>query len=187
MKFKTTHLLLLLSSPLVGLNSAFGETCYQLTGTVDTVNLNPFQQTGAIQIATYVDDPNNAQYEQSGQIDGVIVGKDQDGLLLLDHTIKFSANKKGKGSGFSTEYDEAEGTVEKVLLDENGNPILINGEPIPCKINDVKETINHIVNGFGNFKNVTSANITAEGTVSFCPGDVNHNHFELSGGYCVGE
>jgi hypothetical protein len=174
--------LVLLGAVLCGASSTvFAEKCYNVSGSVDTINQPDGTQIGTIFLMYYGKNPGDVQFENTGTIFGTITGfpivdySNGTVTVPLSHKVAFASGPKG--SGFSTEGDKA--TIKIIdMYDPSGTP--------NCSY-PVSESITKIVNGTGNFKNVSSANITAEGTVSNCAdyGGENHNSFDLSGTICM--
>ncbi|MGZ4958944.1 MAG: hypothetical protein ACXV7J_06810 [Methylomonas sp.] len=163
--FITTQILLATALSIGSPCMALAQTCYDVGGTLDTINLSPINQEGNIHLITYKQHTGDIQFDRTGTITGTVTGTDGIGSTTLSHRASFSSGKNG--SGFSTEMDQA--TIVGVIS--------------TCAFN-VHEKITKVINGSGNFNNVTSAEIYGDGVVSYCPDD-NHNHFELTGWFCT--
>lgn len=163
--FFTAQILLATAVSIGSSSMAFAETCYDVGGTLDTINLSPVNQEGNIHLIASKKNTGDIQFDRTGTITGTVTGTDGIGSTTLSHRASFSSGKNG--SGFSTELDQA----------------AIVGVINECSFN-VHEKITKVINGTGKFNNVTSVEIYGDGIVSYCP-DNNHNHFELTGWYCT--
>lgn len=145
-------------------NSFAAPTCYDVTGSVNTVNLSQSTQGGDIHLTLSKQNAqgkNKVVFDEQGVLVGRITNATMGGPIFLSHVALF-----GPAGSFMTEDDEA------ILLPTSD-----------CSF-DATETISNIVGGTGFFRNVTSVEVVAEGYISFCP-NANENFFELSGSLCV--
>ena len=163
------------SMVVAGTGGVHAEKCFNVAGSVDTVNVSQINQQGTINLLVYGENFEDEQFNKSGDIFGTIVPCGDDvasfGVTCLTHDVNFGSSKRKSGSGFTTENDLA------YFL----NVLRTTEEGVPCAFS-VHEDITHLTNGSGIFKKtITRAHINVEGVVSFCP---NANHFDLSGWYC---
>ena len=148
-------------------------TCYKVKGRVKTINgLDGITQQGRIDIA-FFDQNGDKVLIESGYLFGKVMGDytDKEGVTVtfLKHTATFE-----DGSMFESSMDEA-----RVV-----NPWTIQlGEDGSLCYFEVEELIKTIVKGEGIFKNVSSANVVANGYLNTCEG-ANQNKFELTGEMC---
>ena len=155
--------------------------CYMVSGSVTTENVTSTLQIGNISLMLGTDDE---VFSETGSLVGNITGADGFGTTLLSHVARFS-----KGNSFNTSNDEAvlafpesNGFSPVRLYDEEGS-LLLDEEGNPCSFY-IHETISNIERGTGFFRDVTSAEIFADGYISSCPSE-NENYFDLSGELCV--
>ena len=167
MKSKIIAIALCAATTSIGYSaSSFAETCYDVTGSVNTENVTSALQIGSMNLN--LSDNSGLVFSESGSLVGNITGTEDYGKTILSHKARFS-----QGDSFVTEGDVAQ--ITGVLdLDPNG---------MPCAFS-VFEQITNIARGTNLFKNVTSINVTAVGSVSNCP-HLNANSFELGGVLCV--
>lgn len=173
MKANTLVNSLLLSAPLIAASSlAVAETCYNVSGQVDTTNITQTLQIGNVYIE--LQQGGNLAFDAEGSITGIITGSDGFLTTYLTHAVKFP-----QGESFVTENDQA-----TLVFDAYGSPIRkYDDQGNPCSYN-MRQTISKISKGNKFFKNTTHVDVIADGWVSYCP-DENTNHFELSGTLCV--
>jgi len=169
MKSKVVAITLLASTTMIGYSStSFAETCYEAGGSVTTENVTSNLQIGNISLT--LSDEGNVVFDETGSLVGNITGTDGFGRTLLSHKARFP-----QGDSFVTNDDTAE------LVFPYVRDTLADGTPCSFWIH---ETISNIAKGTRFFKNVTSAEVFADGYISNCPDD-NKNYFDLSGELCV--
>jgi hypothetical protein len=144
------------------------ETCYNVEGDVNTINVSENAQQGTIKLVLK-DELHNEVFSDSGELYGLITGASSDGTIFLSHTALFSK----KMDRFITIGDKSIITGIRKLNDDD----------VPCSY-FISENINTIAFGSGFFKKVTSVNINADGFISTCISE-NENGFDLSGEICV--
>jgi len=154
----------------------------EVSGTVTTENVTPTLQIGNIRVI--LDTDGEELFSETGSLVGNITGTDGYNTTLLSHVARFP-----KGNSFNTSNDEAKLAFPESneyspvrLFNETGN-LLVDEEGKPCSFY-IEETISNIERGTGVFRNVTSAEIFANGYISNCPNE-NKNYFELSGTFCM--
>lgn len=135
---------------------------YDVTGEIITENITSTLQIGTIEI-TAIGRETGETFSDIGSLVGNITGTEGMFTTLLSHVSRFS-----QGNSFVTQDDKA------VIVGINDYV-----DSVPCSFNIV-ETIDKISRGTRFFQNITSANMTAIGTVSNCPGN-NENHFVITG------
>lgn len=166
MKAKFVSIALLASTATVGYPAmSFAETCYDVSGSVTTENVTSTLQIGNMSL-TLTDD-SSVVFSEMGSLVGNITGAAGPATMILSHTARFP-----QGDSFVTEGDVAQITG---FIDFDGD--------VPCAFS-VTEKINNIAKGTRFFKNVTSVDVTAIGSLSNCP-NLNENSFQLSGTLCV--
>ena len=169
MKSKVLTMTLLASSTMIGYSTTTvaEEICYSVGGSLTTENITPTIQLGNMTLTLSYD--TGEVFSETGSLVGNITGGDAAiGQSVLSHTARFS-----QGDSLVTEGDVAQ--ITGILdVDENS---------VPCAFS-IYEQITDIAKGTRFFKNVTSANVVALGTVSNCP-NLNENSFNLQGELCV--
>lgn len=168
MKSKGIAIALLAATAAIGYSttSFAEEICYTVGGSLTTENTTPTIQMGSMTLT--LSDESGEVFSETGSLVGNITGGDASiGQSVLSHKARFA-----QGDSFRTDGDIAQIVA---LLEFDGS--------VPCGFS-VVETITDIPKGTGLFKNVTSVNVTAIGTVYNCPG-INENSFELVGELCV--
>jgi hypothetical protein len=165
---KYVAITLLASSTMIGYSatSFAEEICYSVGGSLTTENITPTLQMGNMTLT--LSDENGGVFRETGSLVGNITGGEAAlGQSVLSHKARFP-----QGDSFVTDGDVAQ--VWEVLVFDEG---------VPCAFT-IYEQITDIAKGTKFFKNVTSVNVTAQGTVYNCPG-MNENSFDLSGELCV--
>jgi len=168
MKSKVIAITLLASSTLIGYSttSFAEEICYSVGGSLTTENITPTLQLGNMTLT--LSDETGEVFSETGSLVGNITGGDASfGQSVLSHKARFP-----QGDSFVTDGDFAQ--ITNVLAFDGG---------VPCGF-DIFERITDISKGTGFFRNVTSVDVTALGTVYNCPG-INENSFGLTGILCV--
>ena len=170
MKSKIFAIALVASGTAVGYSnlSIADEICYDVGGSLTTENITPALQLGNMTL-TLSHGATGEVFSETGSLVGNITDDSQAGFgrTVLSHKARFP-----QGDSFVTDGDVAQ--IVGLIAFDNG---------VPCGF-AIDEKITDIPKGTGLFKNVTSVDVTALGTVYNCPG-VNENSFELSGTLCV--
>jgi len=167
MKSKGIAIALFAAATTVGYSAtSSADICYNVEGSLTTENVTSTLQIGNVSL-TLSDQSGSQVFSETGSLVGNITGADGPGTTFLSHKARFP-----QGDSFITEGDVAQ--ITGILdFDENG----------PCAFT-IYEQITDIAKGTRFFKNVTSVNVTALGSVSNCPG-LNENSFDLTGEICV--
>ena len=167
MKSKVVAITLLASTTMIGYSStSFANTCYEVSGSVYTENVTSSLQIGNMSLT--LSDNSGPVFTETGSLVGNITGATGPATTILSHKARFP-----QGDSFVTEGDVAQLTG---ILD-------VDADYVPCA-SSVYEKLTNIAKGTRFFKNVTSVDVTAIGSVSNCP-NLNQNSFQLSGTLCV--
>jgi len=157
------------------------QTCYDVTGEVNSVNNLPdgdFQK-GTIELI-FTDKKGNVPIAKSGDLYGEIVGSPILAISFLNHTATFDTS----GDSFET-YKDVARILGVRITNDDAQLMTVDGTPEtpPCSF-FVQENISTIVAGTGFFEGVKKVDIIAKGYISLCPLE-NENYFKLSGEICV--
>lgn len=162
MRFGTLAALALLTLPL----AANADDCSAhgtLTGQVKTVNFSQELQYGVA--AVHIEKNGKTFYEGQGVIIGQVVGQQDNGLPILNHTIYFA-----DGSKIRTFEDKVES--------------LLPADASGCRFTATERLTS--AKGRKKLRRLTNDehDVLAEGTVSYCP-DEPRNELTLSGTVCI--
>jgi len=155
--------------------------CYDVGGSVTTENATPTLQIGSINLT--LDNEGQEVFSETGSLVGNITGADGLGGFFLSHVARFP-----QGNSFNTTGDKAVWKLQDldptsfVRLFGEDNNLLLDAEGNPCSFY-IHETISNISRGTKFFKDITSAEVFADGYISNCPSE-NENYFDLSGEIC---
>lgn len=146
---------------------AGAQTCYQISGEVNTTNVTPVLQVGDIDLT--LSNADGVLFSDTGSIVGTITGAQGFDSFSLTHTISFSLLIK-----LITRDDRAEMTGEVVRESET------DGTACSFYIHEVSD---QVLLATGLFGRVSQWRLVADGYVSSCLDD-NANYFELTGMVC---
>ena len=159
----------LLALSVCCVNTVIAETCYNVEGAVQTINVSSNVQVGDVDLILS-DAAGVVVLAESGSISGNITGNDGFGTIYLSHTVRLA-----QGDSFVTSNDRAQLVYPFVRN--------VEADGTACSY-WIHETIDNIVNGTRFFRNVSSAEIFADGYISNCSTE-NENYFDLSGRICL--
>lgn len=166
---KIAAIALLASAGISGYSStSSAEICYDVAGSLTTENVTESLQIGNVSLILSDKSSGEEIISEKGSLLGNITGSPEFGVSTLSHKARFP-----RGDSFVTDGDKAR--ITDILGTNQGS--------IPRAFN-IDEKITDVVKGTRFFKNFTSVNVTALGTVSNCPG-LNENSFDLSDELCV--
>lgn len=138
----------------------------ELSGVVKTINLSETMQYGVTKLS--ITSEGKQVFSGRGVIIGQIVGKQDNGLPILDHTIFL-----GDGTRIETHGDRVEQMIPTGKL-ENG---------VPCEFNVVERITDMWASRRLRRLSNDEHNVEATGTISYCS-DYNRNNLQLNGTVC---
>ena len=167
MKSRFIAITLLVATAIGYSVTTYAEICYDVSGSLVTENITPTLQIGNMDFNIHND--TQLVFSESGSLVGNITSSDATyGTTILNHKARFP-----QGDSFRTNGDVAQ-IVGIAGAEDDGTFCAFK----------IVEKITDIPKGTGFFKNVTSVDVNAVGTVSNCS-YFNENFFTLSGTLCV--